>query len=79
MVALTGDLGAGKSAFARELIRVLAGDPALEVPSPTFSLVVSYDLPRAKVLHADLYRLEEQEELEETHLVDQLQLIIQVE
>lgn len=65
VVALTGDLGAGKSAFARELIRVLAGDPALEVPSPTFSLVVSYDLPRAKVLHADLYRLEEQEELEE--------------
>jgi hypothetical protein len=57
VVALAGDLGVGKTAFARALIRNLAGDPALEVPSPTFSLMQPYDLPRFPVLHVDLYRV----------------------
>ncbi|MEO5323122.1 tRNA (adenosine(37)-N6)-threonylcarbamoyltransferase complex ATPase subunit type 1 TsaE [Mesorhizobium sp. CC13] len=61
---LDGDLGAGKSTLARGLIRSLAGDPAHEVPSPTFTLVQSYDTP-VPVHHFDLYRLSSSEELEE--------------
>lgn len=56
---LEGPLGAGKSAFARAFLRSLAGDPALEVPSPSYTLVQSYDLPggRGVAHHFDLYRL----------------------
>lgn len=61
---LDGDLGAGKSTLARGLIRALAADPAHEVPSPTFTLVQSYDTPVA-VHHFDLYRLSSPDELEE--------------
>lgn len=64
-IALSGDLGAGKSTFARALIRALARDPALEVPSPTFMLLQSYDLPAFPVVHMDLYRLQSAEELTE--------------
>lgn len=65
VVALSGDLGAGKTALARFLVRALAGDPRLEVPSPTFSLVITYEFGRGKVTHADLYRLADPEELDE--------------
>jgi N-acetylmuramate 1-kinase len=63
VVALSGDLGVGKTTFARALIRQLAGDPGLEVPSPTFTLVQTYDLPRFPVVHVDLYRIDEPSEL----------------
>ena len=57
-VLLEGPLGAGKSAFARALLRGLAGDPALEVPSPSFTLVQTYELPGGwEAHHYDLYRL----------------------
>jgi tRNA threonylcarbamoyl adenosine modification protein YjeE len=65
LVTLSGDLGAGKTAFARALIRHLAEDAALEVPSPTFTLVQTYTLPRVTVMHADLYRVTHPGELAE--------------
>jgi tRNA threonylcarbamoyl adenosine modification protein YjeE len=68
MIALSGDLGAGKTAAARAMIRYLAGDPELDVPSPTFTLVQSYDLPSFPLLHADLYRIDDPGELEEIGL-----------
>ncbi|MBB4954734.1 tRNA threonylcarbamoyl adenosine modification protein YjeE [Agrobacterium vitis] len=63
-LALIGDLGAGKSTLARALLRALADDSELEVPSPTFTLVQSYDL-RIPAAHFDLYRLGDSSELDE--------------
>ncbi len=54
---LAGPLGAGKTSFARAFIRALADDPALEVPSPTFTLLQSYDTRQGTVFHYDLWRL----------------------
>lgn len=71
VLALHGDLGAGKSTLARALIRALADDTALEVPSPTFTLVQSYDT-RVPVHHFDLYRLSSSDELEELGFPDVL-------
>jgi N-acetylmuramate 1-kinase len=65
VVALSGTLGAGKTYFARALIRTLAGDPALDVPSPTFTLLQSYELPCGPVVHADFFRVGDPGELRE--------------
>ena len=64
-VTLSGDLGAGKTTFVRALIRYLAGDETIEVPSPTFTLMQTYDLPQFPLLHADLYRLSGAAEMSE--------------
>lgn len=68
VITLSGDLGAGKTAAARALIRYLAGDDDFEVPSPTFTLTQTYDLPPYPLLHADLYRISDPSELEEIGL-----------
>lgn len=68
LITLSGDLGAGKTAAARAMIRYLAGDDELEVPSPTFTLVQAYELPPYPLLHADLYRVNDPIELEEIGL-----------
>ena len=57
-ILLEGELGAGKTAFARAFLRAASGDAALEVPSPTFTLVQSYDTRIGTVHHFDLWRLE---------------------
>jgi tRNA threonylcarbamoyladenosine biosynthesis protein TsaE len=56
-ILLSGDLGAGKTAFARAFLREASGDPALDVPSPSFTLVQSYETRRGTVHHFDLWRL----------------------
>ncbi len=79
LVILEGDLGAGKTALARAIIRSLAGDEALEVPSPTFALVQPYETPKGPVLHADLYRLGDPREVDELGLLDNPDAIVLVE
>ncbi|MBU1304754.1 MAG: tRNA (adenosine(37)-N6)-threonylcarbamoyltransferase complex ATPase subunit type 1 TsaE [Alphaproteobacteria bacterium] len=79
VIILQGDLGAGKTALARAIIRALAGDAELDVPSPTFALVQPYDTPRGPVLHADLYRLGDPREVDELGLLDNADAIVLVE
>ena len=72
LLALSGDLGAGKTTLARGLVRALLGDGDAEVPSPTFSIVQTYETPRVFVAHADLYRLAREDELGELGLDEML-------
>lgn len=66
VIALSGDLGAGKTSFARAFINALPrdtdGNEPEEVPSPTFTLVQLYERAAGQVWHFDLYRLEQAEE-----------------
>lgn len=70
VVALTGGLGAGKTTLARAILAALGH--AGEVPSPTFTIIESYDAPplRLPVVHADFYRLEHPGEIDEIGLDD---------
>jgi tRNA threonylcarbamoyladenosine biosynthesis protein TsaE len=65
VLLLTGPLGAGKTSFSRAFIRAFIGDPALTVPSPTFTLVQQYDAPATTLHHYDLWRLQDHHALEE--------------
>ena len=71
LIALHGTLGMGKTEFARAFIRHLAGLEE-EVPSPTFTLVQSYDTPAGTIWHFDLYRLTRAEDVWELGLEDAL-------
>ncbi len=62
-LALTGELGAGKTALARAFLREAAGDPELETPSPTFTIVQMYEGRETPLVHADFYRLSGPEDL----------------
>jgi tRNA threonylcarbamoyl adenosine modification protein YjeE len=79
LVLLAGDLGAGKTALARAVIRALVGDPGLEVPSPSFALVQPYAGRGTPILHADLYRLSGPREIDELGLFDSPDAIVLVE
>jgi hypothetical protein len=79
LIVLEGDLGAGKTALARAIIRALADDPNLEVPSPTFALVQPYQTGKGPVLHSDLYRLGDPREVDELGLLDNPNAIVLVE
>ena len=73
VVTLAGDLGAGKTTFARALIRILLADPAAEVPSPTFALAQGYASSRFPIAHFDFYRLARPEDIEEIGFSDAVQ------
>ena len=68
VVCLSGDLGAGKTTLARGLIQSRLG--AVEVPSPTYTLVQTYDWGEVDLWHCDLYRLEEPDDVFELGLAD---------
>lgn len=72
IMMLEGDLGAGKTALCRKLIRRLSGNAEQEVPSPTFTLVQTYTTPMGEIWHFDLYRLESPEEIYEIGWEDAL-------
>jgi len=72
-IALYGDLGVGKSTLARAIIRTLADDATLEVPSPTFTLLQHYETRHVTITHADLYRISHIEEMEELGLSQALE------
>jgi tRNA threonylcarbamoyladenosine biosynthesis protein TsaE len=65
VLLLSGPLGAGKSSFARAFIRAHSGHPTLEVPSPTFTLVQTYQTDDVLIWHYDLWRLSGPDGLEE--------------
>ena len=70
-VGLAGVLGSGKTTLARDVIEALAGTP-VEVPSPTFTLVQTYELGALTLWHVDLYRIEAPGEIVELGLDDAL-------
>ena len=76
LLLLQGDLGAGKTALARAIIRTLMADPDLDVPSPSFALVQPYEGNGKSVLHTDLYRIRDPREVDELGLFDRPETIV---
>lgn len=81
VIALTGDLGAGKSVFARAFIRTAMGQNDLDVPSPTYTIVQTYHPPKPQpeIWHVDLYRLEKPEDITELGLKDAQEAVLLIE
>jgi len=69
ILLLEGEIGSGKTHFARSLIQSLMAVPE-DVPSPTFTLVQAYDTESGEIWHCDLYRLTAVEEIEELGLIE---------
>jgi tRNA threonylcarbamoyladenosine biosynthesis protein TsaE len=78
-ILLSGPLGAGKSAFARAFLRAASGDAALDVPSPSYTLVQSYSTRLGPVHHFDLWRLEGEDAVRELGWDEMLRDIVLVE
>ena len=78
-ILLEGPLGAGKTALARAFLRAAAGDPTMEVPSPSFTLVQIYDTHIGPVFHYDLWRLDGPNSLGELDWEDALDGVVLVE
>lgn len=79
-ILLAGELGAGKTAFARAFLRAASGEAELRVPSPTFTLAQSYPLPGGiTATHFDLWRLAGPAELGELGFTEALAGIVLVE
>jgi len=68
VVSLTGELGAGKSTFARGVLRALGAQGSIK--SPSYTLLETYELPAVTAVHLDLYRLLDPSELEHLGLAD---------
>ena len=68
VVALSGGLGTGKTTLARAVLRALGHEG--EVPSPTFTIIETYDYLKPPIVHADFYRLEDPSEVEQLGLDD---------
>lgn len=75
LVLLSGVVGAGKTHFARSLIQSQLSTPE-DVPSPTFTLVQTYETKRGEIWHADLYRLTDPQEIEELGLIEAFETAI---
>ena len=71
IILLQGDLGVGKSCLARGIARGLGADESMPMRSPTFALIHDYDL-RLPLRHADLYRIDNPDEIEHLGLFDEM-------
>lgn len=78
-ILLEGPLGAGKTALARAFLRCAADDPGMEVPSPSFTLVQTYETRIGPVFHYDLWRLDGPGSLTELDWEDALDAVVLVE